>query len=318
MKLEYCRTKTYNFGDDLNPWLWHKLLGEELLSRDDGIYLVGIGTLLTSKRLEVQLMEAKEVIIFSSGTWDDCAPALPENCKVYGVRGPRTAERLGLSKDKVIGDGAYLLRKVTLPDAKPTDDIGFMPHHRSEQYIDWQAICDQLDIKFISAIQPVDECLAQLRSCRRLITEAMHGAIVADAMRVPWTPVKFSPLFREDKWYDFAESMQLTLEFFPLPFINQRSMPLLKMVEVGGKKLISQAFNIKPKWQRLIFSGFGKSPESTSTLIESLKEVILLNKTYLSSDEVVESVTNKQYELVLQLKKDYEMHQIPGDENQEP
>ncbi|ASJ73005.1 Exopolysaccharide glucosyl ketal-pyruvate-transferase [Granulosicoccus antarcticus IMCC3135] len=305
MIIEYCRTKNYNFGDDLNPWIWPRLLGDELLSRDDGIYLVGIGTLLTSKRLEVQLKDAKEVVIFSSGTWGDNAPALPENCKVYGVRGPRTAKRLGLSEDKAIGDGAYLLRKVDLPAVKQTNDIGFMPHHRSEQYIDWQTICDQLGIKFITAQQPVDDCLAQLRSCKRVITEAMHGAIVADAMRIPWTPVKFSPLFREDKWYDFAESMQLKLSFYPLPFINHQSMPFLKMVEVGSKKFISQTFNIKPKWQELIFNGFGKNSESTLELIESLKEVISLNKTCMSSDEVVESVTDKQYELVSKLKEDY-------------
>ena len=106
MIIEYCRTKSYNFGDDLNPWLWPRLLGDELLSKDDGTRLIGIGTLLTHKRLHVQLKNAKELIIFSSGTWDDRAPALPAKCRVYGVRGPRTAKRLGLSADKAIGDGA--------------------------------------------------------------------------------------------------------------------------------------------------------------------------------------------------------------------
>ena len=306
MKIEYSSAKTYNFGDDLNPWLWPRLLSEDLLSRDDGIYLIGIGTLLTTKRLEVQLKEAKELVIFSSGSWDDRAPALQDRYKVYGVRGPRTAQRLGLPEEKVIGDGAYLLRSVELPDARQTNDVGFMPHHRSEQFIDWQPICDQLGIKFVSAAQPVDECLAQLRSCKRVITEAMHGAIVADAMRVPWTPVKFSPLFREDKWFDFAESMQLKLQFQVLPFVDQRSKPSLKTLEKGAKKIFSRAFNIKPKWQEMIVGGFGKKCDSTTELVESLKQVILLNRTYLSGDDVVESVSRRQYELVLQLEKDYE------------
>ena len=305
MKIEYCRSKTYNFGDDLNPWLWPRLLNEELLSMDDGIYLIGIGTLLTANRLNVQLKKAKELVIFSSGTWDDGAPALRDTCKVYGVRGPRTAQRLGLSEDKVIGDGAYLLRSVELPDAQQTNDIGFMPHHRSEQYIDWQPICDQLGIKFVSAVQPVDECLAQLRSCKRLITEAMHGAIVADAMRVPWTPVKFSPLFREDKWFDFAESMQLKLEFHALPFVYQLSRPSLKSIEKSARKMISRAFDIKPKWQELVVSGFGNESASTAELIDSLKQVILINRTFLSRDDVVKSVSTRQYELVRQLEKDY-------------
>ena len=306
MKIEYCRSKTYNFGDDLNPWLWPRLLSKDLLSRDDGIYLIGIGTLLTAKRLEVQLKAAKELVIFSSGTWDDRAPALQDRYKVYGVRGPRTAQRLGLPEEKVIGDGAYLLRSVELPNALQTNDIGFMPHHRSEQYIDWQPICDQLGILFVSAAQPVEECLAKLRSCKRIITEAMHGAIIADAMRVPWTPVRFSPLFREDKWFDFAESMQLELEFHVLPFVYQRSKPSLKTLEKDAKKMISRAFNIKPKWQELIVGSSGKISDSTSELVESLRQVILLDRTYLSRDDVVESVSRRQYELVLQLEKDYD------------
>ena len=306
MKIEYCRSKTYNFGDDLNPWLWPKLLSEHLLSKDDGIHLIGIGTLLTAKRLEVQLKKAKELVIFSSGTWDDRAPALQDRYKVYGVRGPRTAQRLGLPEDKVIGDGAYLLRSLELPDARQLNDVGFMPHHRSEQFVDWQTICEQLGIKFVSAVQPVENCLAQLRSCKRIITEAMHGAIVADAMRVPWTPVRFSPLFREDKWFDFAESMRLNLEFHVLPFADQRTKPSLKTLEKGARKLISRSFNIKPKWQELIVGGFGKKTTSTTDLVESLKQVILFNRTYLSRDDVVESVSTRQYELVRQLEKDYD------------
>ncbi len=305
MKLKYSQSKTYNFGDDLNPWLWPKLLGNELLSRDDGIYLIGIGTLLSSKIVQVQLKDAREIIIFSSGTWSDRVPALPSNCQIYGVRGPRTARRMGLPEDKVIGDGAYLLRKVELPAATQTDDIGFMPHHQSEKYIDWQPICDQAGVKFISAIQPVDDCLAQLRSCKRMITEAMHGAIVADAMRIPWTPVRFSPLFREDKWYDFAESMKLDIEFHTLPFISQRPTPILKMIEMGCKKLVSQTFGIKPKWQKLIVTGYGKKSTNTSRLVKALREVVLLNKTYLSRNDVVESTSSRQYELVQELKKEY-------------
>ena len=305
MIIEYCRSKTYNFGDDLNPWLWPKLLGDEFFTQQDGVYFVGIGTVLTSKRLNIQLANAKEIIIFSSGAWGDSAPALPGKCKVYGVRGPRTAKRLGLSEDKVIGDGAYLLRKIELPVVDKIYDIGFIPHHGSEIYVDWQKICDQLGIQFISAKQPVEDFLGQLRGCKRIITEAMHGAIVADAMRIKWSPVKFSPLFSEEKWYDFSESMQLKLTFHSLPFISQKAMPLLKMIEVGGKKLISKTFTIKPKWGNLIFTGFGQGEKGTDTLLTSLKEVIALNETYLSTDKVVEAVTDKQYERLLQFKADY-------------
>jgi len=305
MVIEYCRSKTYNFGDDLNPWIWPKLFGDSFFGQQDGLYFVGIGTVLTSKRLNKQLAKAKEIIIFSSGAWDDYAPRLSTKCKVYGVRGPRTAERLGLPLDKVIGDGAYLLRKVKLAPVKQVHEIGFIPHHGSEKYVDWQSLCDSIGIQFISPKQPVDDFLVQLKSCKRVISEAMHGAIVADAMRIPWTPVKFSPLFCEEKWYDFAECMQLKLRFHSLPFYCQKKMPVSKALAIASKKIISKYLGIKPKWKKLIFTGFRQNSKGLDALKSSVRETIISNETFLSTDDVVDIVTNNQYQLLLRLKSDY-------------
>ncbi|MEZ8882951.1 MULTISPECIES: hypothetical protein [Vibrio] len=65
-KLEYCLSDTYNVGDDLNPWLWPQLFGD-LIVEDSSRYFLGIGTILTEKRLNKTLSGADEVIIFSSG-----------------------------------------------------------------------------------------------------------------------------------------------------------------------------------------------------------------------------------------------------------
>lgn len=136
----------------------------------------------------------------------------------------------------MIGDGAYLLRKVKLAPVKQVHEIGFIPHHGSEKYVDWQSLCDSIGIQFISPKQPVDDFLVQLKSCKRVISEAMHGAIVADAMRIPWTPVKFSPFFCEEKWYDFAECMQLKLRFHSLPFYCQKKCQFQKRLQLRVKK----------------------------------------------------------------------------------
>lgn len=111
MKLEYCHSETYNFGDDLNPWLWPKLLGNTI-NESSETYFLGIGTILTKKRVNERLKDAKKLIIFSSGAWDEELPILDERCQVLGVRGPRTAHKLGLSADKAIGDGATCFGKL--------------------------------------------------------------------------------------------------------------------------------------------------------------------------------------------------------------
>jgi len=305
MIIEYCRSKTLNFGDDLNPWLWPQLMGNDIFEKQDGIYFVGIGTVLTKKRLDIQLADAKKIVIFSSGAWGEDSPVLSDKCKVYGVRGPRTAKNLGLNENLIIGDGAYLLRNIQLPPVEKKIDIGFIPHHGSEQYVDWQLICDQLGIKFISPKQPVETFLTQLRSCRKIVAEAMHGAIASDAMRIPWIAVKFSPLFSEEKWCDFTESMEIELKFHQLTFISQKRMKLTKLIEVGAKKILSKSLAIKPKWSTLIFSMIPAKPEKYAILIDELKVIIATSDVYLSSDQKVNEITRNQNDILMKIVDDY-------------
>ena len=45
----------------------------------------------------------------------------------------------------------------------------------------------------------------------------MHGAIVADALRVPWIPARLYGHFMEFKWRDWTESIEVPLELASMP-----------------------------------------------------------------------------------------------------
>jgi succinoglycan biosynthesis protein ExoV len=61
-----------------------------------------------------------------------------------------------------------------------------------------------------------------------VIAESMHAAIIADAFRVPWIPVRFSPHFHAEKWLDWAASLDMTLAIPPLVPLLYRLRALRK------------------------------------------------------------------------------------------
>ncbi|MBD1576851.1 polysaccharide pyruvyl transferase family protein [Vibrio sp. S11_S32] len=311
LKLEYSVAKEYNFGDDLNPWLWPKLLGNVLGESEDRFFL-GIGTVLTDKRINQQLKDAKEIVIFSSGAWGKkSCPTLTENCKVYGVRGPRTAKLLGLSDDYIIGDGAYLINQVDYPKAdKIKGRIGFIPHHKSEDYLDWEAVCNKAGLTFISAKQPIEDFLIAIQQCESIIAEAMHGAIMADALRIHWIGVTYSPLFEYEKWFDFTEALGIKLELQPLPFIASKPLSISKNIENTFKKIISKLFISNEKWDRLPVVWSGVSADGVQPILAHINSIINGKKTQLSSELCFEAICNAQ---VVQLNKLKFNYAISGD-----
>ena len=69
------------------------------------------------------------------------------------------------------------------------------------------------------ALSP-DAFLSRLRRCRRVVSEAMHGAILADAFRIPWTAIRLHSDRYEGrtagfKWRDWAFSLELPVSVVP-------------------------------------------------------------------------------------------------------
>jgi len=304
MIIEYCRNDDFNFGDDLNKWLWPKLL-EDCLDPSDNIYLVGIGTLLTSKRFTKTLSAAKKIVVFSSGSWERDYPKLDGKTLVYGVRGPRTAKRLGISERFVVGDGAYLLRTLDLSPAKKRYKTAFIPHHRSEQYVDWEAICEAAGLKFISTRQPVDQFIAEIRSCEKVVSEAMHGAIAADAFRIPWVATRFASNFNEEKWLDWSEALELQLQLHALPTIYQKPPPFQKSLENSFKKMAPGFIRKAEKWRSLPVAFRKASSTEVSNLVLALEEIDAEAKTSMSADTRVAEITHRLCSQLEKLVSDY-------------
>ncbi|WP_163272926.1 polysaccharide pyruvyl transferase family protein [Chelativorans alearense] len=213
MKLTYFKGNVPNFGDELNTYMWPRLLPQGFLDEDASELFLGIGSILW----EDYPKEARKYVLGSGyggyapapdvhdGTWD-----------VIFVRGPRTAARLDLPPSKGICDSAILLRKLDLPPAGEDLGVAFMPHFHSFARGHWPEACAEAGIRLIDPRDDVEEIIGKIRGARMLITEAMHGAIVADALRTPWLAVRPIHAANAAKWSDWADSLELDLSPHPL------------------------------------------------------------------------------------------------------
>lgn len=215
MKFIYYKAKKGNFGDDLNPWLWQHLFGEE--DESDGLDLVGIGSILFNNNKIFNKDRTK--IVFGSGIRpmpDSFNPT--ENWKILFLRGPLSSGYLN-NRYPYITDPAYCVRHTQffgdIIGQKKKYEISFMPHYQSIGLVDWEMICKKLKIHLISSKNElgVEFTLKEIAASKFLITEAMHGAILADTFRVPWhrlilsTPYTEGPLVSEFKWNDWLLSI---------------------------------------------------------------------------------------------------------------
>ena len=205
-----------NFGDDLNLWLWDQLLPkplEECFTKET--LFVGIGTILNHGVPD----HPGKTIVFSSGCGYGTLPNITDRWHFYCVRGPLTAQKLNLPDSLSVADGALLLREVVSP-SESGQHVSFMPHCATAKKGDWKSLCESVSIRYIDPAGTVEETLDAIRTSSVVIAEAMHGAIVADALRVPWIPVRTTRHILNFKWQDWCRSLGMEASFELVPPIH--------------------------------------------------------------------------------------------------
>lgn len=215
MKLYFYDTDT-NFGDAMNGWLWERLL-PDVFDEDARVRFSGIGTILNDS-----MPAAERWIVFTSGVG---YPPLPRGFgdrrwSVISVRGPLSAAALGLPAAAAVTDGALLL--ATLPEYAPLPSgdrtgVVFAPHRGAARCAEWRTVAEKAGVEYLDPLAESREVIARLRRAKLVLADAMHAAIVADAMRVPWIPLATSTHTNSFKWLDWTLSMGVPYEPVRLP-----------------------------------------------------------------------------------------------------
>ena len=208
MKLTYFRGDVPNFGDEINATMWSQLLPQGFLDGDDSELFLGAGSILWG-----HLPEAPHKFVAGSGYGAYSPPPDMHDgtWTTIWVRGPITARHLNLDAACAITDAAVLVRETALPTPDISTGIAFMPHFESLARGNWKAACDRAGVTFLDPTANPTETIAKIRGARLVIAEAMHGAIVADALRTPWIAVLPFHSQHHFKWNDWAASLDFVL-----------------------------------------------------------------------------------------------------------
>ena len=210
MELYVFRGASPNFGDELNHWLWPRLL--------DGVFdgvgdlFVGIGSTIQSG-----FHPSRRKVVFGAGYggYTDM-PVLDASWDIYFVRGRLSARKLGLAEDKSLGDAAILIRSLGLQRQAVPGRVSFMPHWESVWPGRWEEACRLAGVQFVDPTAPVETVLEAITGSELLLTEAMHGAIIADALRTPWVAAAPAQQHRM-KWHDWASALDLRIQWAEVP-----------------------------------------------------------------------------------------------------
>lgn len=173
--------ETGNFGDQLSPHLIRELFGAKVMhSGMPTADLVSTGSLLDWAESAV---DRRRPVIWGSGfikdgpAWDGAA------VRVRAVRGELSRHRMAhLSRHPIaVGDpGLLTARAFGHLRSAPIHGLGLVPHYTDRDA--WlEAVGDRADLPVIDLLQPWQEVIRQLTSCRAVISSSLHGLIVAES-----------------------------------------------------------------------------------------------------------------------------------------
>ena len=231
MKPYYWESQHGNFGDDLNLWLWDFLLPGFRAVHPD-VLLVGVGTVLNRNLLP----EEGRKLVLGSGFGYGALPDMRDRSlwDIRCVRGPLTAGKVGVPEDLGIVDPAVLV--ADMPEFSGLSKLykrSFVPHWETAVAGLWPVICSMAGIHYIDPRGEAKDVIAQIAQSELIIAESMHGAILADAFRVPWVAVATSDSINSFKWRDWAATVGVDHRPRRLP-ISSRAEAIIKGARFWG------------------------------------------------------------------------------------
>ncbi|QRM57349.1 polysaccharide pyruvyl transferase family protein [Sinorhizobium sp. BG8] len=238
MEPYYWHSHHGNFGDDLNLWLWDFLLPGFRDVHPETL-LVGVGTVLNSALLPA----GRKKLVLGSGYGYGTLPDMSNAAEwdIRCVRGPLTAAKVGVAEALGIIDPAAMVPH--MPEFQNLPKLhkkSFVPHWESAIAGLWPTICTTVGLNYIDPRGEAKSVIREIAQSELIIAESMHGAILADAFRVPWVAVTTSSSINNFKWNDWASTLGVKYEPRHVP-ISSRAEAIIKGERFWGMDFDTKA-----------------------------------------------------------------------------
>lgn len=294
MEYIYYKDAKGNFGDDLNAWLWPQFFGPHDPSSPNAF--VGIGSILCHDSPLFRHLDNRRKIVFGTGVRPAYRSfAFDEHWDVRFLRGPLSAGYFG-HEHSFIADAAYALglsadyERIAATPKKYK--VSVIPYFRSLSFFDWKKVCDELGYHFISptAENGIVHTLEEIAASETVIAEAMHGAIIADILRVPWSRFVLSTPFTEGsgvsefKWMDWLFSIGQTGTDTAHIKLYRKSF-LHGWLKKASGNILNTEFLVKSAVRQ-----------------DLMKQLAGIRNFSLSSDKIIEDINNRFFEEIAALK----------------
>jgi hypothetical protein len=164
-----------NFGDDINPSYFEATTdrGVRFAADRRQPHLLGAGSILERA--------TAASIVCGSGFLERPAGAVPLPRRLVAVRGERSLAAFRSPGDVLLGDPLVLVDAFVTPQSK-RHRFGIVPHVCSVDR--WRGL-NAGRLHFIDPAADPWHVIREIASCETVLSQSLHGLIVADALGVP-------------------------------------------------------------------------------------------------------------------------------------
>lgn len=191
-----------NFGDDINPWFYRQLSGDNFWQRTSKPHILGIGSIAEKMTPHSR--------VAGSGFIRPLARSevvRPHSC--FSLRGELSAEILGFAP-QYYGDPMSLINLILpLDGSQKRPVLGIVPHVNELGSAIWNRFRNRDDVVVIDVRKNPVEVVREIASCSHIASQSLHGLVVADAYEIPnaWIEPADSMMGADFKFNDYFTSV---------------------------------------------------------------------------------------------------------------